>query len=102
DKNGCGVDTREIAVIGGPKFFTPNGDGYNDTWKISGISPAFDKDARVFIFDRYGKLMMEIPMGSKIGWDGTFNGQPMPADDYWYVLTLSDGRSVRGHFSLKR
>ena len=36
------------------------------------------------------------------GWDGTLNGEPMPADDYWYAVYLEDGRISKGHFTLKR
>jgi gliding motility-associated-like protein len=35
------------------------------------------------------------------GWDGTFNGQLMPATDYWYSIELQDGRVFSGHFALK-
>jgi gliding motility-associated-like protein len=37
-----------------------------------------------------------------LGWDGKFNEKTMPADDYWYNIQLEDGRSTRGHFTLKR
>jgi gliding motility-associated-like protein len=48
-----------------------------------------------------GKLLKEIaPMGT--GWDGTFNGASLPADDYWYTISFEDQRLVKGHFSLKR
>jgi hypothetical protein len=36
DKSGCGVSEEEIAVMGIPKFFTPNGDGFNDQWQLIG------------------------------------------------------------------
>jgi hypothetical protein len=39
DLNGCGtVGPVEIYVLSVPKFFTPNGDGYNDTWNIKGVT----------------------------------------------------------------
>ncbi|WP_394908110.1 T9SS type B sorting domain-containing protein, partial [uncultured Mesonia sp.] len=76
DKNGCGTTVREIAFIDYPKFFTPNEDGYNDTWNIIGLGEA-NIGAKIFIFDRYGKLLKQLsPSGP--GWDGTFNGKPMP------------------------
>jgi len=102
DINGCGSASKEISVVGAPRFFTPNGDSYNDTWKISGVNPAFYPKSIVYIFDRYGKLIKEITNGADIGWDGTFNGKPLPGDDYWYVLKLDDGRTAKGHFALKR
>ncbi|MEP2747642.1 MAG: T9SS type B sorting domain-containing protein [Nonlabens ulvanivorans] len=58
-------------------------------------------DANIYIFDRYGKLIKQID-AQGIGWDGTYNGNPMPSSDYWYLVELSDGRSFKGHFALKR
>jgi gliding motility-associated-like protein len=101
DKNGCGTTTKSIAVIGVPKFFTPNGDGYNDYWNIKGVNNLFSSKSIIYIFDRYGKLMKQVSPSS-LGWDGTLNGEPLPADDYWFTLKLEDGREVKGHFSLKR
>jgi hypothetical protein len=37
DKNGCGSTTKSITLINYPKYFTPNSDGYNDTWNIIGL-----------------------------------------------------------------
>lgn len=101
DKNGCGTVSQSIAVIGVPKYFTPNGDGQNDYWNVKGVNAAFNKNSTIFIFDRYGKLIKQI-ITSGQGWDGTLNGSVLPADDYWYTLKLEDGRETKGHFSLKR
>ena len=101
DLNGCGVTEKIFAVLGAPKFFTPNGDSYNDTWNVNGISADFYFNSIIYIFDRFGKLITQIsPFGS--GWDGTFQGNPLPADDYWYTAKFEDGREAKGHFSLKR
>ncbi|MCX7547114.1 T9SS type B sorting domain-containing protein [Xanthomarina sp. F1114] len=100
-KNNCGIVTQEVSIIGFPKFFTPNGDGYNDTWNIKGVSNIFQPNTLIRIFDRHGKLIKQLnPLGS--GWDGTFNGEPLPTDDYWFSATLKDGREYNSHFSLKR
>jgi gliding motility-associated-like protein len=101
DKNGCGTVNKTVAILGLPKFFTPNGDGINDFWKLKGASAAFNSKAIIYIFDRYGKLLNQInPAG--LGWDGTFNNRPLPSDDYWYTVKLEDGREAKGHFTLKR
>ncbi len=102
DVNGCGTVTERIAVLGAPHFFTPNGDGINDTWMIKGIDAAFNTETNMYIFDRFGMMVKEIPKHDTGGWDGTYLGKPLPADDYWYVVHFQDGRISRGHFALKR
>ncbi|CAM3953551.1 T9SS type B sorting domain-containing protein [Flavobacterium antarcticum] len=101
DLNGCGMVQKLIAIVGAPRYFTPNGDGYNDSWKIEGISQYFSPSTVTYLYDRYGKFIHKI-FALDDGWDGTLNGTPLPADDYWYVINLEDGRTVKGHFSLKR
>ena len=101
DLNGCGIAEQTISVLGVPQYFTPNGDGYNDTWNIKGANAQFYANSIIHIYDRFGKLIKQItPLGN--GWDGTYNGQLAPADDYWYNINFDDGRIVKGHFSLKR
>ncbi len=88
-----------VTIIGYPKYFTPNGDGFHDTWNIEGVG-----NALIWIFDRYGKLLKEISTEGA-GWDGTYNGRPLPSTDYWFVIDYTDNggnKTFRAHFSLKR
>ena len=101
DINGCGIIQKEIAVLGFPKFFTPNGDGFNDTWIPFGVNQEFNSNLIIKIFNRYGKLLKTMNP-QEIGWNGTFNGVKLPTDDYWFKLLLEDGREYSGHFTLKR
>jgi gliding motility-associated-like protein len=101
DTKGCGALKKAISVLGIPRFFTPNNDGYNDYWNIKGLDETFNKGARIFIYDRYGKVVKQV-LPSSSGWDGTYSGNPLPADDYWYSIKLEDGREAKGHFSLNR
>ncbi|MGA9637715.1 T9SS type B sorting domain-containing protein [Flavobacterium sp.] len=101
DNNNCGSDSRTVYVIGAPKFFTPNSDGYNDYWNLQGVKGSVNENSNISIFDRYGKLIKELKPKDQ-GWDGTFNGALLPATDYWFSVKLLDGREARGHFSLKR
>ena len=89
------IQNRQIVT---PLFFTPNGDGYNDVWKI--YDPK-NEVKTIYIFDRYGKLLHNIS-NSNGSWDGTFGNQVLPATDYWYVLELKNSNTIKGHFSLKR
>lgn len=101
DVNGCGEIIKEVSLLGIPNYFTPNGDGFNDTWNIKGITEYYNSKSIIYIFDRYGKLIKHLSPHSN-GWDGTYNGNPLPASDYWYNIKLEDGRVFKGHFSLKR
>ena len=101
DKKGCGIGEFDVSVIGYKKYFTPNGDGIQDKWRILGINEFFQPNSKVYIFDRYGKLLKELDPVLD-GWDGTFTGRPMPQTDYWFRVFLEDGREFKGHFSLVR
>lgn len=100
DESFCTNLTAVVTLINYPHYFTPNDDGYHDTWNIKGVNP----NARIFIFDRYGKLLKQIsPQGS--GWDGTYNGQPLVADDYWFTIDYMENNAPKtfsAHFTLKR
>ena len=99
DKNTCGTVTLTIAVVGFPKYFTPNSDGYNDIWQALGLD--FQPSSKIFIYDRYGKLL-HTQLATDLGWKGLYNGIEAPASDYWYRAVLEDGRTITGHFTLKR
>ena len=107
DKNGCGTtDPIPFLVVGYPKFFTPNADGFNDFWNVKGIETLVDPV--VFIFDRYGKLLKQLDENT-LGWDGTYIGNPMPSSDYWFKMEYSRdeqgiivAKTLRTHFSLVR
>lgn len=101
DKNGCGITNQEVSVLGIPPYFTPNGDGYNDYWNIKGFNRSKNTSTKIRIYDRYGKLIKQISPIS-LGWDGTYNGNQLPSEDYWYSIELEDGRILKGHFALKR
>ena len=101
DKNNCGIASVDIWIIGYKKYFTPNGDGYTDNWNVIGVTSTNQSKTKVYIFDRYGKLLKELDPLSK-GWDGNFNGNPMPQTDYWFKILLEDGRELKGNFSLYR
>ena len=101
DLNGCSEVSKEIVVIDAPKFFTPNNDSYFDTWHITGVETL--TGTMVYIYDRYGKLLKTLDSNDK-GWDGFYNGNLMPASDYWFVADVKKDNiafQVKGHFSLR-
>ncbi|WGH75913.1 T9SS type B sorting domain-containing protein [Tenacibaculum tangerinum] len=103
DINGCGVQFFEISIINYPKFFTPNNDGINDTWHIKGIGKSFYKSGRVTIYNRFGKILKILSVND-VGWDGFYNGQKLPSNDYWFYAELIDPKGhvikKKGNFSL--
>ncbi len=99
----CGVQfSQAIQTVTYPPYFTPNGDGFNEYWNINGLLQSYQ--GKIFIFDRYGKFLKEInPNGN--GWDGTFNGQPLPSTDYWFKIEYTENgnrQEFKSHFTLKR
>jgi gliding motility-associated-like protein len=101
DQLGCGISQKTVSILGIMEFFTPNGDGINDIWTISGFSETNQENIQLAVYDRYGKLLSSFTSKDR-GWDGTYNGENMPTDDYWFRIQFSDGRVETGNFTLKR
>jgi len=104
DGNMC-LDSATVSIFNSldlkiPNLITPNGDGQNDTWTITGLEKFPDSNIR--IYDRYGKLL-RIYKPTEPGWDGYYLNKPMPSDDYWYVVELNPtSKIIKGHLTLKR
>lgn len=81
-----------------PKFFTPNNDGFNETWTIDFIY--LEPNSTIKIFDRYGKFIKEL--SANTSWDGNYLNQPLPSTDYWFLVKRLNGAEFKSHFSLKR
>lgn len=101
DKNRCGIATHVFYLLQIPKYFTPNGDGFNETWNIRNLSERGFNQTIISVFDRYGKLLKQFS-GNSTGWDGTYNGKNLLADDYWFSISNQGKELFRGHFTLKR
>ncbi|MBU2927128.1 T9SS type B sorting domain-containing protein [Winogradskyella psychrotolerans] len=100
-KADCGIVSSDISILGFPKFFTPNGDTVNDTWQITGFTSELSETVAIEIFNRYGKLV-GIVNSTNQNWDGTSNGEFLPTDDYWFIAKFVNGKTFKGHFTLKR
>jgi gliding motility-associated-like protein len=99
DKNGCGISDEEVYLLYYPRFFTPNDDGENDFWQIK--NSAREPLNKLYIYNRYGKLIVQLHPND-FGWDGTYNGNNLPSDDYWFLLERQNGKTYTGHFALRR
>lgn len=101
DKLGCGGSgPLNTYLLTYPKYFTPNGDNINETWRIK-FSAVAEPGLMVYIYNRFGKLITGFGTNSE-GWDGTLNGTALPSTDYWFVVRRQDGKEYRGHFALIR
>ena len=98
DKYGCDITEEVVYLLNYPKFFTPNGDGTNDTWFIKDAYT--EPTMTILIFNRYGKVLISLDATST--WDGTYNGNHLPTNDYWFRVTRKSGKTYTGHFTLKR
>ena len=105
DENGCEMTASifmEFIDIDIPNFFSPDGDGQNDTWR-----PKNDEgfpQILTIIFDRYGREVYRMRLNDA-GWNGIYHGKELPSGDYWYILKLrgeNDDREFVGHFTLYR
>lgn len=99
DKKGCGIANEDVYLLYYPKYFTPNGDGKHDFWQIKNSSK--EPLNKLYIYNRYGKLISQL-RPNDLGWDGTLNGSKLPTSDYWFLLERQNGKTYRGHFTLKR
>ncbi|CEN37021.1 T9SS type B sorting domain-containing protein [Capnocytophaga cynodegmi] len=104
DSLGCVVETvleevfHDIKI---PNYFTPDGDGINDSWHIKNAQ-GYSRMI-IDIYDRTGRKLKTLT--SKDSWDGTLNGKNLPSGDYWYHLQFNeakDRRTYTGHFTLYR
>ena len=100
DSSGCS-DFATIPVIFIPikiiNVYTP-GDGGG--W--SPLNTSNYPNLMTRIYDRYGRLIAELPEGQK--WYGKYNGQELPSGDYWYVIKVDESNAEEfvGHFTLYR
>jgi gliding motility-associated-like protein len=110
----CGdMDTVKVIVIPAlianllvPTAITPDGDGYNDRWRIQGVE-AFN-NINIRIFTRWGdEVFVFDGPGYEYAnptnqWDGTRKNKALPSGSYVFVLTLDNGETHKGTLSLIR
>ncbi|WP_440121260.1 T9SS type B sorting domain-containing protein [Tenacibaculum sp. Ill] len=106
DARGCEVTLTvrgEYISIFVPNLFTPDGDGINDYWYPREVEDYHD--IKVFIYDRYARNLADFK-GTVEGWDGTYEGTPLPSGDYWYTIYFKElsgqEKKIMGHFTLYR
>lgn len=82
-----------------PNTFTPNGDGINDFWNISGINEY--PNCIVQIYTREGRKVF-YSNGYQQPWDGNYKGEPSISGVYFYVINLGNKKKISGFVYLTR
>lgn len=103
DENDCGpVVSNTLEVTLSPtqdctielyNAFSPNGDGINEKWTIYRIWNY--PNATVKIFNSWGTIVFNSAVGYPEPWDGTYNGEPLPAGTYYYIIDLDNGENPK-------
>jgi gliding motility-associated-like protein len=83
-----------------PTLITPNLDGLNDYFILSGLT-TFGR-TELLIFDRRGARVYRNPDYDN-SWDGVdYNNNPLPDDTYFYVIKTENGKSLSGYIVIRR
>lgn len=84
-----------------PNAFSPNGDGINDVWEITGKE--YYPDIEVTVLNRWGQTVWRSGKGYPVAWDGRSRGKELPMDSYHYILDRHDGsRLIAGTVTIVR
>ncbi|WP_299257566.1 T9SS type B sorting domain-containing protein [uncultured Aquimarina sp.] len=98
----CGeIELPVEFVVDYPRYFTPNGDGFHETWGIVGNDNV--QINGIVIFNRFGKLLKDL--GASGEWDGTYNGNLLPSSQYWFKVQYTESgimKEFNASFSLIR
>lgn len=94
------IISGEITADDVQNMITPNGDGFNDTWKLpAGFVTSGDE---VILLNRQGSIVYKST-DYKDDWRGTFNDGPaLPAATYYYVIKRIDEEPIMGSITIFR
>ncbi|MCB9202261.1 MAG: T9SS type B sorting domain-containing protein [Flavobacteriales bacterium] len=99
---GCISSPKKTKIFDNKNIITPGiSIGKNDTWEMTDLDVFEGKNAKMIIYDRYGKIIHTQESNTKLTWDGTYNGQAVPSTSYWYEIYLPDGRKFTGYIVVK-
>lgn len=99
-KLGCDLGSKSFTIFSLSNIISPNGDGINDTWKITGLENY--PESQIKIFDKHGTIVVnKVTKGEAYEWNGESNGRKLPTDSYWYQIKISDGRILEGYVVIK-
>lgn len=96
----CYGDSIKGKIFNLKNAFSPNGDGINDYWELTGLD-VFSNNSTLQIFDRYGNMVYKEVSNTEFRWDGKSNSRVLNSDTYWFVITAGDERIYNGWILLK-
>ncbi len=85
---GCFGPPKTVYFIKINNAFSPNADGFNDTWKIDNLDKM--QQVSIVIVNRNGAKVFESTNPTKTVWDGKVTGRSLPTSTYWYVVSWFD------------
>ena len=90
------------ASLPSASYFSPNGDGRNDEWKIQNVELYSDFSLKIFSVN--GELVYEKMNNYNNDWRGTFNGTELPEGIYYYFFenATNPSQNFKGVITLKR
>ncbi|MRT91821.1 gliding motility-associated C-terminal domain-containing protein [Ancylomarina sp. 16SWW S1-10-2] len=110
DQNFCTRDTLinleylYDRIIEIPKAYTPNGDGYNDTWDILRIE--YIQRLTIIVYDRLGAVVYKFTgTGNEYKgnqWTGIDNNSNLPIGTYYYAIEADDSKPLTGSVTIAR
>ena len=99
--NSCGSSTDDIVISKGickvyvPTGFTPNNDGKNDLFRVSGVETISQFDLK--LFNRWGEIVFATTDKNK-GWDGKVKGILSTTATFVYILRYTDSQTNETQF----
>lgn len=92
----CSENEKCITI---PTAFSPNNDGVNDKWRLKNLREYYP-NATIQVFNRQGEQVF-YSKGYEEAWDGTYNGNLLPVDSYFYIIDLNNGeKPLRGQVTI--
>lgn len=96
----CYGDSIKGKIFNLKNAFSPNGDGINDYWELTGLD-VFSNNSTLQIFDKYGNMVYKEVSNTEFKWDGKANSRVLNSDTYWFIITAGDERIYKGWIYLK-
>jgi gliding motility-associated-like protein len=80
-----------------PTVITPNGDGVNDVFFVPCLNVDAELDNEVSIFNQWGDEVFHAKPYDNL-WEGTFNGEPLPAGTYFFMVKFNGNAGTKTGF----